>query len=83
VPGYPKHSPLIPHGYSVILHAPAVFRFTADACPDRHLAAAQFLGADIRGAHPEDAGEILSAKLIELMKATGIPNGLQDVGKDF
>jgi alcohol dehydrogenase class IV len=47
--GYPAESaPLVPHGFSVILNAPAVFRWTADACPDRHLAAAGFLGADIR-----------------------------------
>ena len=24
---------MVPHGYSVIVNAPSVFRFTADACP--------------------------------------------------
>jgi hydroxyacid-oxoacid transhydrogenase len=45
-PGYPTDHPLVPHGYSVILNAPAVFRFTACAAPDRHRQAAAALGAD-------------------------------------
>lgn len=79
-PGYPTKEAMVPHGMSVILNAPAVFRFTASANPQRHLEAAEQLGADVRGAKPEDAGEILSGRLIELMKATGIPNGLAAVG---
>ena len=67
---------MIPHGMSVILNAPAVFRFTAPACPERHLDAARMQGADVRSAALDDAGEVLSARITELMKATGIPNGL-------
>jgi alcohol dehydrogenase class IV len=79
-PGYPPDEPLVPHGMSVVVNAPAVFRFTADACPERHLAAAGWLGADIGGAAPNDAGEILARHLVALMQRTGIPNGCGGVG---
>ena len=78
--GYETAGPMIPHGLSVVLNAPAAFRFTAPAAPHRHLAAARALGAEVSGATPEDAGEILAARLIGLMKDSGIPNGLGGVG---
>jgi hydroxyacid-oxoacid transhydrogenase len=78
--GYPKTEPMVPHGMSVIVNAPSVFRFTAEACPERHLEGAQWLGADARGAAPEDSGEVLGKHLIGLMRATGIPNGISGVG---
>jgi hydroxyacid-oxoacid transhydrogenase len=78
--GYRVHRPLVPHGMSVILNAPAVFRFTAPADPHRHLEAARLMGADITGARTEDAGEILSGAIVALMRKTGMPNGLKAVG---
>ena len=45
--GYRTRRPLIPHGMSVILNSPAVFRFTAPADPQRHLEAARLMGADV------------------------------------
>jgi hydroxyacid-oxoacid transhydrogenase len=79
-PGYEVDHPLVPHGMSVILHAPAVFRFTAPASPGRHLAAAAALGADVSGAAPEDAGEILSGRIVTFMRRLNMPNGLQALG---
>jgi len=78
--GYPKTEPMVPHGMSVIVNAPSVFRFTAEACPRRHLDGAAWLGADVRGAAPDDSGEVLAKHLIGLMRATGIPNGVSGVG---
>ena len=80
--GYPQHEPMVPHGMSVIVNAPAVFRFTACACPERHIHGAACLGADVRDAAPEDAGEITAKQLIKMMRATGIPNGVGGVGYD-
>lgn len=78
--GYPDDRPIVPHGMSVILNAPAVFRWTAVADPARHLEAARMLGADVRGAAPDDAGEILADTLIGLMRRLNLPNGLSAVG---
>ena len=80
VDGYPADHPLIPHGMSVILNAPAVFRFTAPADPERHLYAASLMGVDISEARPDDAGDLLAGAIIDLMQRTGMPNGLRAVG---
>jgi hydroxyacid-oxoacid transhydrogenase len=78
--GYESVDPLVPHGLSVVLNAPAAFRFTGPGAPHRHLAAAEALGADVRDAALEDAGDILAGRLIDLMKDSSIPNGLGGVG---
>jgi len=78
--GYPTDHAIIPHGMSVVLNAPAVFRFTAMSNPERHLEAARLMGMDVAKAKKKDAGEILANAFINLMKKTGIPNGLSAVG---
>ena len=78
--GYAVDHPLVPHGISVILNAPAVFRFTAPACADRHLRVAGLLGADVTSADPADAGRILSDRIVEFMRRLKVPNGLAGVG---
>ncbi len=78
--GYPDDHPMVPHGMAVVLNAPAAFRFTAPACPERHLQAAEALGADVSKATLQDAGRIVSDQVIQFMKRLNIPNGLSAVG---
>ncbi|HEX5412927.1 MAG TPA: hydroxyacid-oxoacid transhydrogenase [Terriglobia bacterium] len=78
--GYKVDHPLVPHGISVILNAPAVYRFTAQACPERHLKAAEILGAKVSGAKLEDAGRILADRVVEFMHDLKVPNGLRALG---
>ena len=83
--GYPAGEPIVPHGMSVIVNAPAVFRLTAPHAADRHVDAAGWLGADLaaagdQAAGPDEVGGILADELIRLMQATGMPNGLEGVG---
>ncbi|KAK6856227.1 iron-containing alcohol dehydrogenase-domain containing protein [Apiospora arundinis] len=85
-PGY-KHSgyevdvPIIPHGVSVAVSAPAVFRFTGPSNPERHLAAAEAFGVDISNVRREDAGAVLADAIQEfLVKLGDQPRGLKDLG---
>src|SRR5207248_9848845 len=79
-PGYAVDHSLIPHGISVILHTPAVVRFTAAASPERHRRAARALGADAGVAATSEVGEILAQRVIAIMRALNVPNGLAAVG---
>ena len=82
VEGYPKGKSLVPHGMAVVLNNPSVWRYTALCSPERHLHAAVSLGAHTRDASPSDSGEVLAKRVIELMRATAMPNGLQALGFD-
>jgi hydroxyacid-oxoacid transhydrogenase len=79
-PGYVTDHAIVPHGMSVILNAPAVFRFTARANPARHLQAAEALGANVAGAKAEDAGQILADRITWFMRRLQMPNGLKAIG---
>ena len=77
--GYPQDTPIVPHGMSVILNAPSVFRLTGPHAPERHLTAYKCLGGT-HEAGPSEAGDAIAEQLIGMMKSTGIPNGLEGVG---
>ena len=68
---------------AVVLNNPSVWRYTAACCPERHVHGAHCLGADTRDVRPgsaTDAGEALAGRVIALMRATNIPNGLSGLG---
>ncbi|KAK5049826.1 hypothetical protein LTR84_003944 [Exophiala bonariae] len=79
--GYVLDTPIIPHGVSVAVTAPAVFRFTGPSNPERHLAAAEAFGKDISNVKKESAGEVLSEALAEFLVGLGDqPRGLKHLG---
>ena len=78
--GYAADHPMVPHGISVILNAPAVFRFTAPATAERHLQAAEALGVDVSNAKAADAGLILADRITWFMQRLKVPNGLAALG---
>lgn len=73
-PGYPTDHPFVPHGHSVIVSAPAAFRFTYDAMPAKHEQVAALLGS------PGTGREALPTALIELMRDVGAPSGIAELG---
>ena len=76
-PGYPDDHPFVPHGHSVIVTAPAAFRFTYDAMPERH----QHVAALLTGEPVADAGpDTLPEVIRQLMKDVDAPRGIAELG---
>jgi alcohol dehydrogenase class IV len=76
---YPQDEPIIPHGMAVSLTAPAAFRFTFEASPERHLRAARILDPEAEGEGPEALAGVVTA----LMRDIGLPRGLAEVGYEL
>ncbi len=75
--GYPDDHPLVPHGHSVIVTAPAAFRFTYDALPERHHEVARLLtGEEISDPGPDTLPDIL----LQLMRDVEAPRGVAELG---
>jgi alcohol dehydrogenase class IV len=78
--GYRATQPLVPHGISVIVTAPAAFRFTYPTSPERHLRAAALMGVPTAGLSESERREALPQALMALMRDVGVPNGLAALG---
>jgi hydroxyacid-oxoacid transhydrogenase len=79
--GYQIDTPIIPHGVSVAVTAPAVFKFTGASNPERHLQAAEAFGVDTSQVKKESAGEVLGEAIAEfLVKLGDQPRGLKPLG---
>jgi hydroxyacid-oxoacid transhydrogenase len=77
---YPNGKPLVPHGMSTALGAPAAFQFTAEAKPERHKQVAEWMGIKMMGISADSAGGALREAFIAFMQSIRMPNGLQAVG---
>jgi alcohol dehydrogenase class IV len=78
-PGYPDDHPFVPHGHSVIVTAPAAFRFTYEAAPERHHHVAGLLAGEPFGdANADTLPEVLRA----LMRDIDAPRGIAALGYD-
>lgn len=86
MPGYAVDHPIIPHGISVALTGPAVFRFTAPSAPDRHREVLSiFRGVSqsddsISRLNDADVGAALYEAIAQFLDHLGVPRGLKKVG---
>jgi alcohol dehydrogenase class IV len=79
-PDYPQKKPLVPHGMSTSLGAPASFRLTAKAKAGRHREVAEWMGTKTQSSSADSAGGALHEAFIGFMQSIGMPNGLQAIG---
>lgn len=77
---YVTDHPIIPHGLSVVMTAPAVFNFTSSMCPERHIEAIKLLGGNVTNLKQEDAGRALSDTLRKYMSDMEVDDGLSSLG---
>ena len=73
--GYETDHDFIPHGQSVIVTAPAAFRYTYEAAPDRHHRVAELLTGE-----PAEGADALPDALTALMRDVGAPMGIGELG---
>jgi hydroxyacid-oxoacid transhydrogenase len=80
--GYPDDHPFVPHGHSVIVTAPAAFRFTYEAAPERHHHVAGLLAGERVGDAGRAGPDLLPDVLRALMRDVDAPRGIAAFGYD-
>lgn len=78
--GYPGQYEHVPHGMSVTLGAPAVFKFLNNAIPERMFEAAKALSPKDSSVSTQNAGDVIANILIDILKKLNFPNGLSALG---
>jgi hydroxyacid-oxoacid transhydrogenase len=79
---YDVDHPMVPHGVSVMLTAPAVFEFLAPRDTARHAQVLRWIGYRGPDVHDHDLGKGLRDALIDLIQRYDLPNGLAALGYD-
>jgi len=85
-PEYATPGPIVPHGISVALTGPSVFKFTAPSSPSRHREAlAVFRRTSVSDPAlarlPDDAiGDALYEAIAKFLDGLGVPRGLKAIG---
>ncbi|KAJ7498926.1 alcohol dehydrogenase [Mycena latifolia] len=85
-PGYVNAHPIIPHGISVAITAPAVFQFTAPSSPERHRQVLAIFNStavsDPSITHIPDSelGAHLYDSIARFLDGLGVPRGLRALG---
>jgi alcohol dehydrogenase len=80
-PDYKVDHPLIPHGISVVLTAPATFRLLAHVVPERVAKIAELMGYEPESDKPKKIGEAVYEAFVSLIEdLKTVPRGLKEVG---
>ncbi|GAA5974845.1 hypothetical protein JCM11641_008394 [Rhodosporidiobolus odoratus] len=89
-PGYEVDHPLIPHGVSVAMSAPAVFRFTAPSNVPRHREIADIFESlapdslkdniNLAQLPDSDVGQVVYDRIARFLVQVDVPRGLKMVG---
>ncbi|TNY18701.1 iron-containing alcohol dehydrogenase-domain containing protein [Rhodotorula diobovata] len=89
-PGYQVDHPIVPHGISVALAGPSIFRFTAPTDPDRHRQVAAIFeelaephakdNIDTARVPDADLGELLFDRIARFLVGLDVPRGLKAIG---
>ncbi|KAK9900846.1 Dehydroquinate synthase-like protein [Cystobasidium minutum MCA 4210] len=84
--GYQVDHPLVPHGVSVAITAPAVFQFTTPSSPDRHREVSAIFNrykpdnVDDSKISDEDIGKVLYDRIARFLVDLDMPRGIGALG---